>query len=371
MSIDQGDMNDGVHAGASHLLARGAADDVRADDRIRAAIDLFFVPAEAQLDERLRGALSRLLRMIVTSIESELRHYGGRLLVGRGEPDLAIALSSGSLAVLDRLERSGLIKDAGLIRELLARVEQEAIGDALPLAGGETAERPSLLVRLTSHRDPIVAASASALMIAEARRHNAGDAPTAPRSDLPAELHHRLVWWTAAILRDQLTGSAGPAQETLDRAITEAALRSLAAHDEGERLEAAAMRLTTALAATADELPGLLAESLGDRRPSLFIALLAHALGLGYETMREIVIDPVADRLWLALRAVGLDRPMIATIGLALCEADPRRDVEVFADRLDAIAAIPHGDAREALASLRLHPDLRAAVVALARAERS
>ena len=128
------------------------------------------------------------------------------------------------------------------------------------------------------------------------------------------------------------------------------------------------MRFAAAIDAQPGELAALLIESLGDRRIVLFTALLAHAMGVGYSLARDIVLDPEGDRLWLAFRALELTREPIAKAGYALCEADPRRDLERFADTLDAIAAIGAGEARNALAPMKLHPDYRAAVLALGRA---
>lgn len=79
------------------------------------------------------------------------------------------------------------------------------------------------------------------------------------------------------------------------------------------------------------------------------------------------MLEPEGDRLWLALRAAALGRPTIARIALALADADPRRDIDSFADDLDAIAAVPVEGARSALAPLTLHHDLRMAIDALAR----
>jgi hypothetical protein len=155
--------------------------------------------------------------------------------------------------------------------------------------------------------------------------------------------------------------------DALDQALSDAAQRSLTAYDEGDRLEAAAMRFAAAIDAQAHELPQLLIESLGDRRIVLFTALLGHALGASYPLTRELVLDPAGDRLWLALRALELSRDAIAQIGYALCEADSRRDLESFADTLDAIASITGHEARMALAPMKLHPDYRSAVLALGR----
>ena len=73
------------------------------------------------------------------------------------------------------------------------------------------------------------------------------------------------------------------------------------------------------------------------------------------------------DRLWVALRAIDLPREAIARIGYALCEADPRRDLEQFADVLDWIMAVAPQEARAALAPHYLDPDYRAALQALER----
>ncbi|RZM03304.1 MAG: DUF2336 domain-containing protein, partial [Sphingomonas sp.] len=180
--------------------------------------------------------------------------------------------------------------------------------------------------------------------------------------ELPAELHHRLVWWVAAAIRD-------PRDHDTDRAIAEAALRAIAAHDEGERADAVAMRLAAAIAPNPRELPDLLVEALADRRVGLFTALLAHAAGLPHEAARAVTLEPGGDRLWLALRAVSLDRATIARVALALAEAEPARDIDAFADQLDAIAAIDPVAARAALLPLTLHADYRAAIRALARSE--
>lgn len=364
MSIDLSDRNDGAAIGASQLLARGAADDVCADRRVSAAIDDFFVEEQARLDDRVRAALAESLVGITAAIEAELRQHAGRLLIGRAEPELANRLVSDPPTVHTALTRAGLLRDDELMRELLARVRQEILCEALSPVAPDDPDTPSFVARLVGSPDGIIAAAATALLAADARRRAGIEPHAAMRSDLPAELHHRLVWWAAAAVRQSL-----PASPALDRALTEAALRSLAAHDEGDRLEAAAMRLAAAIGAQSHELPGFLIEALGDRRIALFVALLAHALGFGYALARDIVLDPVPDRLWLVLRAVALDRAAIAAIGLALCEADPRRDVEGFADQLDSIAAIAPEEARTALAALSLHPDFRAAVLELARAQ--
>jgi hypothetical protein len=208
-----------------------------------------------------------------------------------------------------------------------------------------------LLIRLAAVPDRVVAGAAQALLVADSREE----------AVLPAELHHRLVWQVAAAIRPD------PSDADTDRAIAEAATRSLAAHDEGDRPEAVATRLAAAIDARPDELAPLLLEALGDRRPGLFTAVLAQAVGIDAAQLRTVVLEPEGERLWLALRAAQLDRQTIARIALALADADPRRDIEGFADQLDRIAAVEPAEARLALAPETLDPAFRAAILALAR----
>jgi len=160
---------------------------------------------------------------------------------------------------------------------------------------------------LAGSADASVADAALALMAAESRRRGLIDSNRLERTELPAELHHRLVWWVAAAIREQLGPSAA------DRMIVEAALRALADHDEGDRLESAAMRLAAAIDPQPAELATVLKHALGDRRLALVIALLGHALGVDYATMRHIVLDG-GEQLWLTLRGTDLDRATVARI---------------------------------------------------------
>ncbi|WP_213979474.1 DUF2336 domain-containing protein [Sphingomonas sp. dw_22] len=348
MSDHPVDMRDGHAIGATELLARAAAAELCVQRGLQVTIDDFFLPEGARLDEHSRSALAELLRALVATVESQIRRHGGDLTP---EP------------VFARLMRSGLLHDPELMAELIGRVRQDLLGQELPAHAPDDPERPSLINRFVEHPDRVVAASAMALLIAESRRRASPETGHFIQTDLPAELHHRLVWWVAAALRE---GSDDPTA-ALDHALSEAATRALAAYDEGDRLETSAMRFAVAVNPQRGELSDLLVEALGDRRIVLFIALLGHALGVDYGLAREMVLDASGDRLWLALRALEMPRAAVAQVGYALCEADPRRDLESFAELLDAIAAIEPIQARAALTPLRLHPDYRAALLALRR----
>ena len=371
MSDPNVDMSDGAaDRGARTLLADAAGADAAAWRGLATAIDDFFLPESQRLDERTRVGLARLLRALVDTVEGELRDHGVRQLHVQGESMLAEALASAG-PVFDALCYSGLLRDRELMAELIAQVRQELLASSMPVQAHDDPEQPSLINRFVQHPDRVLAQSAMGVLIAESRRRSLPEAGPLPQTDLPAELHHKLVWWVAAALRLRVTEAADlTAVDTavLDRVLAEAAQRSLSAHDEGDRVEAAVMRLAAAIDAQPDELPELLNEALGDRRVTLFAGLLAYALGVDYTVARSLALDAGSGRLWVALRALDLDRAAIARLGLALTEADPRRDIEAFAETLDTIMAVGVEEAREALAGLRLPVDYRAAIQALGRA---
>lgn len=298
-----------------------------------------FPPDTSRLDDETRADVGELIVAFVSDIVAALCE---RMAIPRLDAE----------AVAVRLARAGLLRDADLIGEIIDRVRQSRIGSRLPLIA--RAGEASLLVRLSDCPDPEVASAATALLQAESRRR-AGSAGT----ELPAELHHRMVWWVAAAVHDTR------AQPGTEHAFAEAALAVLGAHDEGARVEARAARLAAAIDARPAELGEVLVAALGDTRLALFIALLAHATATSFDDVRQAVLDPVGDRLWLLLRARDVGYPVMAEIGVALASADRRRDVHALADALDRAFAVNTGAAWGALAMLRVPRDFRRARQAL------
>ncbi|WP_322963485.1 hypothetical protein [Sphingomonas fuzhouensis] len=341
---------DPLHASEWHgarLSARVAAARARSAARGRGAVLDLRLDDDSRLTDQVRFAVTARLKKLVETAMCDLLHQAERVA-----PQGEVSLRPTPEQVIERLRRADALAEPALVEELVAQVRQELIAHALPietLAG----DAPSLLVRLTEAPDRIVAAAARAVLAAEARARDADEAVS-----LPMRLQDRLIWTVAAALRD---GD----EPAWDGALAQAAERVIAAQDEAERPGAAVLRLAAAIDARAAELPDLLLESLSDRQLGVFVALLTHALGIEHGLVREIVLEPEGDRLWLALRALEQDRATIARIGLSLCEADGRRDVEAFAEALDAIMAIPAAEARRAIASLTLPEPFREAMARL------
>jgi hypothetical protein len=322
--------------GAAAPIARAAAAEARAARRAAVLARDLFHPDEARLDDRTRAAARALLAGHVQVVERAVRLGAARRLTRWGEPAAAEWIARDASA-LDRLEAAGVLADAELVAELVARAELAQLARDLPALAGAP-DRPSLLVRLAECPEAPVAEAAAALLAAA---NSAGTA--APLSD---DLQPRLAWWVAAAL-------AEAAEPRHALALAEAAAELLAGPPAPDEVRAA-IHLAAAVAAHPDELPDLLAECLGDRQPVLFAAFLAEALALPFDEARSVLIDRDGARLALCLRAAGLERPAIARIGVALAGADPRRDLERFADELDEVAALAPVDAVAALAPLAL-----------------
>lgn len=348
MSVDLNDALPGANDAAGALIARASRGGLT-NTRLRAAAADLATPDTDRLDDEAREAIRADLDRLIGAIESDLRHYAGR--AGNGRSAAALAPSEG---LVQRMIAAGLLDDGELIGELTDRAWSTIIAARLPLAVDLDTSRPSLLPRLANGPDRVIASAASAMLTAEARRR--GMSPDTGRDDLPAELHHRLVWWTAAALRP-LQGAG-----TIDLALTDGARRALGAHDEGTRLEAAADRLVLAIDPSDGALRDLVDAALDDRRLELLASLLGHAAGLDSGAVRTILLDPSEERLWLMLRACALPRATIARVALALAEADRRRDPARFVEAADAVMAMPVNAAAAAIAVVKLPPVYRAAL---------
>lgn len=349
---------------AAQLLDNVVAAERAGHRRLRAAADHFHMPVDARIDDRTAAQLDATMRATIASVEGQIRDQAARLLAARGDAALAQTIRIGG-STFDRVQRAGLFRDPVLFGELFARVRLESIGRALPMLIADSRDRPTMIARMAQASDRLVAVAAIAMLAAQARRGTVVDGGTAA-IDLIRPLHARVAWWVAAALRE--TAHPDGTVAAVDAALAESVRRVIEVQSETAPLEIAAMRLAHAIDAQGDEVPALLTEAIGDGRLVLFVALVARASGLAFDRVRDLVIDTDGSRLWVALRAIGLDRATIGRIGFALAEAEPVRDIEAFADRIDTIMAVTPDAARIALAPLALDAEYHAAMLALGTA---
>ena len=337
-------LSGGEGDGAAQLLVSARA-------RVSAAAAELALPQALRLSDRQRTTILSLLGNLVRSVEDALRAE----LAGAAPDDaLQAALSSAHVEIAVPILAGDTARaDPALIDLLLRRAEEHRLHRA---AAGENA----LLVELAGNADEAVAREAMALLIAQNGRFDGFGEPVLPRSDLPAELEHLLVWTVAAALRRYMIGCHGADPALSDAAVAAAASRVLAGHDEGETVEAHAMRLALALQAAGElDGEGLLPRAVSEGGLPLFLALTALRTGLGVAAIWELL--SAGSGFVLLLRAAGLSRGEAAAILLAWGLPEPA--LAAALDRLDGTSV----DAAHALLTLwRADPGYRAAVARLA-----
>ncbi|OWK31193.1 DUF2336 domain-containing protein [Sphingomonas dokdonensis] len=355
MSVDLSDITPAPAPDSPAFHARAAAAESRGAARLAAQVDDFFRADADRLDDRTRAAAAATLRANLLALFDDLVQRVVDQVPGLDRSGDQIAE-----AVQRRLHASGLLRQPVLMEALFARVRQDILGDTLRANRAPDASA-SVLARLIAERESATADAARAYVTADGRRH-----PGSP-ADLPPPCRETLLWSLAAALRDHWAAGSS-AQPLVDRALADAVKASIADHDDADRLESIATRLAGLMGGEEGLLAAQLVGALEEGHVALFIALVSAALVLDQSIVRALVLDPADERLWLALRALELDRATIARIGFLLSEADPRRDLEVLAERVTTAAALPPHKAAEGLALLALPAPFRAAIGALDRA---
>ena len=331
--------------GAARLLASARA-------RVAAAAADLALPPELRLNDRQRTTVLALLAQLVRSVEEALRAELAETAPGDA---LRAALSSAHVEIaVPMLAGEPALAEPPMVDLLLRRAEEHRLHRT-------AASDSALLVELAGDQDESVAREAMALLIAQNGRLDGFGEPLLPRGDLSAELEHHLVWAVAAALRAYMIGRHGADPAACDGAVAAAGVRLLSRHDEGETVEARAMRLALALrdAGLSDE-DGLLARALTHGSLPLFLALLALRTGLTAAAVWELLSAAAGPPL--LLRAAGLAREEAATILLAwgLSEAS-------LGGALDRLDSTPPEMARSLLTLWLADPGYRAAVARLAQ----
>jgi hypothetical protein len=324
--------------GAAELLASAHA-------RVAAAAADLALPAEGRLTEWQRTTVARLLADLLRRIEDSLRSA----LAGAFEDEgVRAALGSAHLPIAEPiLAGGGALLDPPLTAALLRRAEEHRLRGA---AG------PVLLGDLAGDDDAAVAAEAMGLLILESGRVDRFGDPAVGRSDLPADVQHRLAWRIAAALRRYLVRVQGVAPARADAALAAAVAALLARYDEGAGADATAYRLAHRL----DSLGRLDGKLLGRllHGAGLLVLVAALAVRTGLDPADAWTL--LADRRGaiLLLRAAGCGRDTAANILLELGAGEG-----ALPDRLDVFESLAADEAAAELAAWRADPAYRAAIL--------
>lgn len=327
-----------------------------ARQRSVALADLF-LPEPLRLTDWQRATVRFLLDRLVRTVEDELRASLAESFAE--EEAMHAALTSAHVEIAGPLlDATAALQDAELVSLLLRRAEEHRLYRSSPPNAAE-----GLLRALIRDADAGVAAEAMAVLVGTSRRLDRFLEPVTARTELSADLQHRLVWTVAAALRLYLTSRHGIEPAQADQALAAAAAGILDSYDEGDTLESRAMRLARRLDQAGRLDDALIARFAADGSLPLLLAALSVRTGLGYSSVWEIAGAPGGRGAALLVRAGGIARDEAATILLRL--GDYEETVAVQIGLFDSL------DVEQAALALRLwglDPAYRSAVVRLGEA---
>lgn len=336
----------GFDDGAARLLASARA-------RLAAVAADLALPAGLRLTEWQRATISALFANLVRDAEDELRAALLERTASQAPEALRAALGSASLPIaLPQLEAGRLIADAELLPVLLRRAEEHRLS--------ATGAEHGLLAALAGDEDGAVAAEAMGLLIARNSRFDSFQEPLVGRSDLPADLRHRLLWTVAAALRRYMIERHAVDPGAADEALAAATAAVLPGYDEAAGVEARAMRLAGLLAQRRRLDHAIAARAAEEGNFPLLLAAAAVRSGLGFDTAWDLLSEQAGAGAPLLLRAAGFDRPAAGAIFFRL-SGDAAAAAQL--DRFDTMTA---GEVARLLAPWRADPAYRAAIAELA-----
>ena len=318
------------------------------------AVADLFLPEPLRLTDWQRATVHSLLEKLVRAIEDELR--AGLAAAFSEAEEAHAALSSARVEIaLPLLERSAALQEPELISVLLRRAEEHRLyrSSAPNIVEG-------LLRELIRDADAGVAADAMAVLVGTSRRFDRFQEPATARTELAADLQHRLVWTVAASLRLYLTEQQGIDPAAADEALAAAAASILDSYDEGDTLEARAMRLVRRLDQAGRLDDAFLARAAGEGSLPLLVAALAVRTGFGFSSTWEILAAPGGRGAALLVRAAAVRRDEAGLILLRLGGAE-----EGIAAQMGLYEEVGDEQARLALRLWTLDPAYRSAVIRL------
>ena len=356
MALTARDGSDHALTGPDRLLAEAALVARHADARLTAAINDLFLPDFVRPTDSQRAAMAYMLDRLVTEIDHELRAGLIARLTEAAPPVLGVARIPIIRPIFDR---AGVLRDRDLVSLLLTRVEDHRICQAIRrVADIDPGPPPYVELAVEPETEAL-------LQIAEGRRTGSHGEPNLTMRDVPADLLHKLLWWAAAALRDYLERSTGLPATARDEALSAIVAGRLGTHDEGQTLEAAAMRVAIGL--KADDT--LLFELFRAGRFSLFVAMLAVRARIDFAPAFMMAADPGIGALAVLLRATNVQTQVAAPILLQMAAINRLSETKLE-ERVNDFLDLETAAAQDAVRTWRLDRSFRHAIADIGRERR-
>lgn len=356
MALTARDGSESAPTGPDRLIAEAVQLVRHADMRLTAAIHDLFLPNFVRPTDSQRAAMANMLDRLVTEVDHELRAGLIARLTEAAPPVLGVARIPILRPIFDR---AGVLRDRELVALLLMRAEEHRICQATRrVADIDPGPAPHLELNIAPEQEAL-------LQLAENRRAGSYGEANLTMRDLPADLLHKLLWWGAAALRDYLESSTGLPAAARDDALAAVVSARLAAHDEGQTLEAAASRVAIALDGSDEQL----FELFRSGRFSLFAAVLSVRARIDFGPAFMMAADPGIAALAVLLRAIDTSTQVAAPILLQMAAINRLSEAKLE-ERMNDYLDLDLAAAQEAVRSWKLDRAFRSAIADIGRERR-
>lgn len=276
-----------------------------------------------------RDLAARILCDLLGDVEMAVRRRLAERLAaaGAGTADLCAWLGNDEIEVARPiLMRSKVIRDdqlTAIVRQRtrehrIAIAMREQVGPELAAALAERGE-PEVLVALVANAQAELGREALVKAVMASRQERRLHAPLLSRTDLPADLAHRMFWWVSgglrlAILRDHRIDERtldALLEQSISVATTEAVATSCAA-------ETTIAKLAERGELTYERLRGLVKEG----KVSAAIHGFAWLSGYAVKTVRQVLMDDGGEALAVMMKALDRPREMFHTLYIMCRQAN-------------------------------------------------
>ncbi|MBV9521761.1 MAG: DUF2336 domain-containing protein [Alphaproteobacteria bacterium] len=334
--------------------------------------DLFFAKG-AVLTQRERALMTDILRQLIGDVETSVRRALSERLAHRKDAprELVLALANDEIAVAHSiLLHSEVLRDEELIEIIhhrtlehqLAIAMRKSVSEQVCDALVETGD-VGVVKTLLENTDARIASATMAYLVEQSKRVDTYQNPLLHRPDLGPDLAKKMYLWVSAALRKHILEHFA-----IDPCAFDDVLEATV-HDLSGSALAAEKRKSVQLAEVLPEdpavAPQLLIQSLRQGEIALFEALFAKLSGIRLTLVRRVLFERGGEGLAIACRALGIERPLFASIYLLSRKArpnDPLPPRDEIKRILDFYEETPPEAAERLLRKWRRDPDYLKAV---------
>lgn len=310
------------------------------------------IPTSLRLNEAERYYIIEIFKHITIAAENEVRLYLVDLLEDSAPLPLVMLLNDPTKHLtLKWLPESLLLRDQSFVTMLIRRMRAYFLQKNHPKLQDTRPNEPDILDSLVSKMDSDISLPAMVLLIEENRNANFVENLMLSRTNLPAELQYKLLWWVAACLRTTLL-EAQLSEEQIDQALSKAVKQALMQYDEGNTLEAKALKLARNLYHRRMLSDGFILQSAAGGHIALMVAALAIRSGINHRDIWDIVLNEDGSPFLLLLKAIGMPRQ--AAVNLTSQLTGNGLDKCRITKKINAFDALSQSDADKAFALWKL-----------------